>query len=198
MTVSITRLEHTPADLRREAGRSADARASRRMLALALVMEGQSRETAARNCGMDRQTLRDWVHHYNAEGVAGLSDRPHGGGAPRKLTEEQEAALAEWYERGRSSRSTAWFAGVLLIFGGRSRESSMSNCTSEASASCCAASAFVACRCAHATPRPTRPPSETHKKTMPIWSPPSFRLRPAANRSSSGCKMKPASASKAA
>ena len=51
------------------------------MLALALVMEGESRETAARQCGMDRQTLRDWVHRYNADGVAGLSDRPHGGGA---------------------------------------------------------------------------------------------------------------------
>jgi transposase len=39
------------------------------MLALALVMEGESRETAARQCGMDRQTLRDWVHRYNATGV---------------------------------------------------------------------------------------------------------------------------------
>ena len=77
MTVSITRLEHTLADLRREAGRSADARASRRMLALALVMEGQSREAAARQCEMDWQTLRDWVHCYNAMGVAGLFDRPH-------------------------------------------------------------------------------------------------------------------------
>jgi hypothetical protein len=66
MTVSITRSEHTPADLRREAGRTADAPASRRMLSLALVMEGESRETAARQCGMDRQTLRDWVHRYNA------------------------------------------------------------------------------------------------------------------------------------
>ena len=69
MTVSITRSEHTPADLRRKAGRTADARASRRMLALALVMEGESRETAARQCGMER-TLRDWVHRYNAMGAA--------------------------------------------------------------------------------------------------------------------------------
>ena len=47
MTVSITRSEHTAAELRREAGRTADARASRRMLALALVLEGENRETAA-------------------------------------------------------------------------------------------------------------------------------------------------------
>ncbi len=26
-------------------------------------------------CGMDRQTLRDWVHRYNDEGLVGLSDR---------------------------------------------------------------------------------------------------------------------------
>jgi transposase len=45
---------------------------------------------------MDRQTLRDWVHRYNAMGVAGLFDRPHGGGASPKLTGMQEATLAEW------------------------------------------------------------------------------------------------------
>ena len=100
MTVSITRSEHTPADLRREAGRPADAPASRRMLSLALVMEGESRERAARQCGMDRQTLRDWVHRYNAMGVAGLFDRPHGGGASPKLTGMQEATLAEWVRAG--------------------------------------------------------------------------------------------------
>jgi len=31
------------------------------MLAIALVMEGQSRREAAESCGRDRQTLRDWV-----------------------------------------------------------------------------------------------------------------------------------------
>jgi transposase-like protein len=37
------------------------------MLALALVMEGQNRTEAACAAGMDRQTLRDWVHLYNAQ-----------------------------------------------------------------------------------------------------------------------------------
>ena len=32
------------------------------MLAIALVLEGWSRAEAAETCGMDRQTLRDWVH----------------------------------------------------------------------------------------------------------------------------------------
>ena len=66
MTIAITRHEPGAGDLRREAARCRDARAARRMLALALVLEGSSREDAARAAGMDRQTLRDWVHRYNA------------------------------------------------------------------------------------------------------------------------------------
>ena len=72
MTIAITRRELGAGELRREAARCRDARAARRMLALALVLEGASREEAARAAGMDRQTLRDWVHRYNEEGLAGL------------------------------------------------------------------------------------------------------------------------------
>src|SRR4051794_8598008 len=99
MTVAITRKEPGAGELRREARRCRDARAARRMLALALVLEGASREEAARAAGMDRQTLRDWVHRYNAEGLAGLRDRPRSGRRPR-LTPEQEAELATAVEQG--------------------------------------------------------------------------------------------------
>src|SRR3954471_11010390 len=92
MTVAVTRKELGAGELRREAGRCRDARAARRMLALALVLEGGSRAEAARAAGMDRQTLRDWVHRYNAEGLAGLSDRRRPGPRPR-LAPEQEAEL---------------------------------------------------------------------------------------------------------
>src|SRR4051794_32267019 len=85
MTVGITRHELGAGDLRREARRCRDGAASRRMLALALVLEGASREEAARAAGMDRQTLRDWVHRYNAEGLAGLRDRPRSGRKPRLI-----------------------------------------------------------------------------------------------------------------
>jgi len=70
------------------------------MLALALVLEGQSRTDAARATGMDRQTLRDWVHRYNAEGLAGLRDRVGESGPKRRLSPEQEAQLAEWVRSG--------------------------------------------------------------------------------------------------
>src|SRR5919112_10213 len=99
MTIAITRHGLGAGELRREAKRCRDAAAARRMLALALVLEGASREEAARHAGMDRQTLRDWVHRYNEEGLAGLYDRQRPGPKPR-LTPEQEAELAAVVERG--------------------------------------------------------------------------------------------------
>ena len=99
MTVAVTRRELSAAELRRAAVRCRGAAAARRMLALALVLEGSSREAAARAAGMDRQTLRDWVHRYNAEGLAGLHDRPRSGRKPR-LTPEQMAELEKVVEQG--------------------------------------------------------------------------------------------------
>ncbi len=94
MAVKITRTDYTAEDLRREAGRARTAAAARRMLAVALVLEDTSRGEAARQCGMERQTLRDWVHRFNAEGPEGLYDRPRTGPA-RRLTSEQDAALEQ-------------------------------------------------------------------------------------------------------
>ena len=81
------------------AKRSRDPRQIRRLLALAAVYAGMSRAEAARVGGMDRQTLRDWAHRFNAEGPEGLRDRPRAG-RPRQLTEAQMAALAEIVETG--------------------------------------------------------------------------------------------------
>jgi len=92
MTVKLTRTELSVEELRRAAGRARDASQSRRLLALALVLEGASRSEAARLAGMDRQTLADWVHRYNAEGVAGLRDRPRTGRKPL-LSEDQLTEL---------------------------------------------------------------------------------------------------------
>ncbi len=94
MATAVTRDNLDAAGLRAAAAASRDGAAARRMLALALVLEGESRTDAARVCGMDRQTLRDWVHRYNAEGLAGLIDR-HGGGAARLLDDGQRAELRQ-------------------------------------------------------------------------------------------------------
>src|SRR5450756_1816570 len=76
--VAIGRLDMTASALRAAASREKDGAAARRILALALVLDGADRKTAAETCGMDRQTLRDWVHRYNAEGLTGLHERSVG------------------------------------------------------------------------------------------------------------------------
>ena len=90
--VRITRTDHTAEGLRDQARQSTDGAKVRRLLALAFILEGQTREAAASQSGMDRQTLRGWVHRYNAEGVAGLiSIRT--GSRPAVLTKAQMAEL---------------------------------------------------------------------------------------------------------
>jgi transposase len=80
--ITVTRTEHTAGELREFAAKGRDAAQVRRLLAIALILEGRSRTEAAQHSGMDRQTLRDWVHHYNAEGIAGLSSRRSPGRTP--------------------------------------------------------------------------------------------------------------------
>lgn len=58
-----------------------------------------SREAAARAAGMDRQTLRDWVHRFNADGLAGLRDQPRPG-RPVWLSEGEQATLKAIVLRG--------------------------------------------------------------------------------------------------
>lgn len=97
--VEITRDDLSAADLRTASAKGGSVAAARRMLALASVLEGADRATAARSAGMDRQTLRDWVHRYNAEGVGGLENRSSPG-APALLSDAQQAALAAKVEAG--------------------------------------------------------------------------------------------------
>ena len=98
--IRVTREDLDAAGLRRAARHASSVAASRRMLALALVLEGTSRTEAAQAAGMDRQTLRDWVHRYNEQGLDGLTDRHGEFGPKRLLSPEQEAEIAEWVRRG--------------------------------------------------------------------------------------------------
>jgi len=100
MTVAITRLTLSAADLRQAAARTQDAKMARRMLAIALVLEGHSRTDAAQSCAMDRQTLCDWVHRYNADGLDGLSDQPRCNGPKPRLSAEQQAEVEAWVDAG--------------------------------------------------------------------------------------------------
>lgn len=97
-TVEI-KLSHTPSQLRRLAASTKDANQSRRLLSIAAVLDGMSRAQAAAIGGMDRQTLRDWVHRFNAQGPAGLKDNRRRGN-PRRMSAAQQAELVQIVETG--------------------------------------------------------------------------------------------------
>jgi len=187
MTVAVTRREPGAAELRREAGRCRDARAARRMLALALVLEGASRAEAARAAGMDRQTLRDWVHRYNAEGLPGLHDRRRPGPRPR-LSPEQEAELVTAVERGPDPdrdgvvrwRRVDLKALIETRFAVRLRERSVGEVLRRLGF-------------ARLSVRPRHPKADgaaqaAFKKASPSWSARRFPSAPAASRSRSGSR----------
>ena len=56
------REDYSAKELRALARLSKDVNQSRRLLSLAAVRDGMDRGAAAKIGGMDRQTLRDWVH----------------------------------------------------------------------------------------------------------------------------------------
>jgi transposase len=145
---------------------------------------------------MDRQTLRDWIIRYNAEGIAGLSDR-HAGGTPPKLTPAETAQLATWVRQGPDPEDglVRWRLSdlrqrIMDRFFAVLDERSISRLLKDLSFS-------------HVSVRPRHPEAnaeaqQAHKKTFPPWSPPPSRPRPAASRLNSGGRTKPGSASRAA
>src|SRR3954467_1214539 len=192
MTVAITRKELGAVELRREARRCRDTAASRRMLALALVLEGASREEAARAAGMDRQTLRDWVHRYDAEGLPGLRDRHRSGREPR-LTPGQEAELATAVERGPDPdrdggvrwRRVALKALIEARFGARLHERTVGKVLRR-----------LGFTRLSVRPRHPRADEAALKEASPTWYARRYPSAPGAGRSRSGPKTRPGSASR--
>ena len=97
--LAITRKDHTATQLRALSAKCTDSTQVRRMLAISFVLDGRSRSEAATLTGMQRQTLRDWVHRYNADGLEGLKSRKSPGREPY-LTEQQKAEFRELVIKG--------------------------------------------------------------------------------------------------
>ena len=93
------RSDYTSGALRRLAKRASNVAQARRLLAIAAVLDGASREEAAKAGGMDRQTLRDWVIRFNELGPEGLINRPSPG-CPGKLGPKHKAYLARIVDEG--------------------------------------------------------------------------------------------------
>src|SRR6516164_9799045 len=93
------RTDYNAGEVRRFAKQAKDVAQARRLLAIAAVLEGASRADAAKIGGMDRQTLRDWVHRFNDQGADGLINIPSPG-VPPKLDATHRAFLAKIVEEG--------------------------------------------------------------------------------------------------
>jgi len=93
------RTDYTASEVRRFAKCAKDGAQARRLLALAAVLDGVSREEAAKLGGMDRQTLRDWVIRFNEQGPDGLINIPSPG-APPKLDDMHKAFLRRIVDEG--------------------------------------------------------------------------------------------------
>ena len=194
--IGITRLDLRVSDLRKLAKRQKNALIVRRMLAIALVLEGSNRVSAAEACGMDRQTLCDWVHRYNAEGVTGLRER-RSNGNKSPLGEKERQALMELLEAGPDPavhgvvrwRRVDLQAVLKQQFGIEVHERTVGKYL-----------AGLGYRRLSVRPQhPDADPAEQEafKKTSPrSWAKPSHK-QPRQSPSKSGSKMRPASANKA-
>ena len=187
--LEITRTDWTAEELRGLSSRCSDGAQVRRILAIALVLEGRDRTEAAELNGMDRQTLRDWVHRYNKGGVEGLKSRRSPGRTPA-LSELQRAELLDLVIAGPDPevhgvvrwRCVDLRAEVARRFSVEVHESTIARWLHELGLT-------------RLQPRPVHPQKdpeaeETFKKTSPNWPKPRSAGPRLAVPSKSGFKMK--------
>ena len=158
------REDYSAEELRALARRSKDVNQSRRLLSLAAVRDGMDRGAAAKIGGMDRQTLRDWVHRFNGSGPEGLIDN-------RPKVPSLACRRSNWPSSRRSSRRvrivrrTASCAGVGSTSSASSPRGSASTFIRAMSESSCKKLGF-----SHISARPRHPAQderivEAFKKT---------------------------------
>ena len=195
MTVAVG-TEYSAAGVRALAKAAVVPEQARRLLAIALILDGASRAEAARSTGMDRQTLRDWVHRFNAAGPDGLVDRK-APGRQRRLEPEQQRELARCLENGPELtqdgvarwRLVDLCALVERRFGIRYQERGMGKLVRALGFS------RVSARPQH--PRSDPAAQAEFKKNLPTGSPPLSATRRRADGSSSGSRTRAGSARRA-
>jgi transposase-like protein len=106
------RTDFTAVEMRRLARRAKDGDQVRRLLAVAVVLDGASRADAAKVGGMDRQTLRDWVIRFDEQGPDMVRSM-----FPRQVRRRSSIRSTErlWrgsWTKGRSRPSMAWCPGA--------------------------------------------------------------------------------------
>jgi transposase len=179
-------------ELRRLARKEGDGKVVARMLAIASALDGLTREQAAKQAGMDRQILADWVHRYNEGGVEGLRDKPKGH-PKRLLTSEQEAEIKARVLAGPDPETDGlarWRCVDIQAFIAETYKITLHKRT--------VAKLLTRMGLSHISVRPKHPKSDsaaqdTFKKTLqPQWQALSPNMR-RVNPSKSGSRTKPAS-----
>lgn len=179
--------------LRKKARQEKDGKVVLRLFGIANVLDGISRQEAARQAGMSRQTLCDWIHHYNLKGIEGLRNRPKGH-ARRALTPEQEKKLEAIVEQPPEGTLIRWRridlkAVIEKEFGVTYHERSVGKVLRRMG--------FVRLSVRPLHPKTSLEEQETFKKTSPPRSLKSFPIMQPEKLSSSGFKTKQGSDRKA-
>jgi len=112
-TAIAVRSDYTSQELRGLAVRVKDVAQARRLLAIAAVLDGNSRAESAKIGGMDRQTLRDWVIRFNEQGWDGLVNRPSPGGAEQADRRAQVVSFSDC--GGRPDPGGAWRGALASV-----------------------------------------------------------------------------------
>ena len=146
------REDYSAEELRALARRSKDVNQSRRLLSLAAVRDGMDRGAAAKIGGMDRQTLRDWVHRFNASGPEGLIDNWTAGPEASLVGGATGRVRADSSRPDRTARRTGSCAGGGSTSSGSSPRGSESTFTPATSESFCKKLGF-----SHMSARPRHP-----------------------------------------
>ncbi len=194
--IEITRKDMTAAQLRAASAKAPNARTARRMLAIAQVLEGVDRETAAKTCGMDRQTLRDWAHRYNAEGLDGLDNRKSPG-RRRRLSPAQKGELAALVEKGPDPEKDGVVRWRRVDLKRRIKEMFGVEMHERTVGKQLAALGYVRLSVRPQHPKADEQAQEEFKKNSRGTSRPLSPSTPVESPSKSGSKTKPASASRA-
>ena len=154
VAVAVTNSEYSAADLRRLMSKERDGQVVRRLSALALILEGHSRTQAAQQSGMDRQTLCDWVHRYNAGGVAALVSGKSTGRRRSWTWRRGRSFMISW-SKALLLRLMGSCAGGALICGRKSRAVFRLMCLSVRLPNGCASWGLPGCSRGHSIPAKT-------------------------------------------
>ena len=95
----------TPDDLAKIAKKEPNPRVRQRLLAVRLVVMGNTVPQAAKAVGLKQRQSRNWIHRFNEEGLHGLRDRPRPG-QPVKLPRQKEQAFRERIAEGAGKKDS--------------------------------------------------------------------------------------------